>query len=184
MPHLPGDETWIDRTRPHDAGERRRQRARPRPLWIGDVKHHQIGGATGESRGRREAADECSILGALKQIAARVVAGVQQKIGAGDALCEGAGRRRAFASRAPIAVRGGGEIRDADCVAIGIAAKQILDACAICPGRVAEDTIEPRAARLAPCGGERILTSVFIARRNRLHGSIDQCDLRREKITK
>ena len=41
--HLAGDEARIDRARPHDARQSRRQRPRARPLRIGDVEHDQIG---------------------------------------------------------------------------------------------------------------------------------------------
>ena len=45
VPHLAGDEARIDRARPHDARQRRRQRPRARPLRIGHIEHDKIGGA-------------------------------------------------------------------------------------------------------------------------------------------
>ena len=65
--------------------------------------------------------------------------------------------RRRLRPRRRHSVRGGGEIGGADCVAIGIAAEQILDAGAVRSGRVAENAIEPRAA----CRSRRAAASGF-----------------------
>ena len=112
--HLAGDEARIDRARAHDARQRRRQRPRARPLRIGHVEHDEIGRAAEHFRRRGKAADEGGILGAFEQIARRIVAGMHEQIGAGDALREGAGRRVRFAIGAAIGMRGGGEIGRAD----------------------------------------------------------------------
>ena len=180
--HLPGDEARIDRARPHDARQRRRQRPRARPLRIGHVEHDEIGRAAEQFRRRGEAADEGGVLGAFKKIAAGIVARMHEHVGAGDALREGAGRRVAFAIGAAIGVRGGGEIGRADGVGVGVAAEQILDAGAIGAGRGAENAIEARFDRPAARRGERIFVVVFVARRDRLHRGIDQRDLRRKEI--
>ena len=154
--HLAGDEARIDRARAHDARQRRRQRPRARPLRIGHVEHHQIGGAAEQFCRRGKAADEGRVLGAFEQIAAGIVAGMHQQVGAGDALRERAGRRVAFAVGAAIGMRGGGEIGRADRVGVGVAAEQILDAGAIDARRGAENAIERALAPSAARGGERI----------------------------
>ena len=52
--HLPGDEARVDRARPHDPRQRRRQRSRARPLRIGDVEHDEIDGAAEQLPPRRQ----------------------------------------------------------------------------------------------------------------------------------
>ena len=107
---------------------------------------------------------------------------MHQQVGVGDALRKCAGRCVAFAVGAAIGVRRGGEIGGADRVGVRAAAEQILDAGAIGARRGAEDAIETRL-RLPPArGGERIFVVVLVARGDRLHGGIDQRDLRREQI--
>ena len=80
----------------HDARQRRRQRARPRPLRIGDIEHDEIDRAPEHFGRRGKAADKGGILGAFKKIAAGIVARMHENIGAGDAL-----RRRRRAPRSP-----------------------------------------------------------------------------------
>ena len=123
------------------------KRSRPRPLRIGHIEHDQIGRTAEHLRRRGKAADKGGILGAFEQIARRIVARMNQHVGAGDALREGAGRRAAFAVGTAVAVRGGGEIGRADRFGISVAAEQILDAGAIGARRGAEDAIEARCAR-------------------------------------
>ncbi len=182
--HLAGDEARIDRARPHDARQRRRQRPRARPLRIGHVEHDQIGGAAEQLRRRGKAADEGGILGAFKKIARRDRRSrCTSSVGVGDALRESAGRRAGFAVGAAIGMRGRGEIGRADRVGIGVAAEQVLDAGAIDAGRGAEDAVEPRAAAgSAARRRQRVFVVVFLARRDRLHRGIDQRDLRRKQI--
>ena len=71
---------------------------------------------------------------------------MNQHVGAGDALREGAGRRLGLALGAAISMRGGGEIGRADGVGVGIAAEQILDTGAISAGRGAENALQTRCA--------------------------------------
>ncbi len=61
-------------------------------MRIGDVEHDEIGRRAERGRGRGEAADEGRILGAFEQIAAGIVARMQEQVGAGDPRGEGAGR--------------------------------------------------------------------------------------------
>ena len=82
-----------------DAGQCRRKRSGPRPLRIGQVEHDEIGRATEHLCSRREAADKGDILGAFEKIARWIVARMDQKVRAGDALREGAGRRAAVRLR-------------------------------------------------------------------------------------
>ena len=126
--HLPGDEARIDRAAAHDPRQRRRQRSRPRPLRIGHIEHDQIDRAAEHFGRRGKAADEGGIFGALKEIAAGIVARMEENICARDALGEGAWRRVAFSSGAAVAVRSGSEISGADRIGVGIAAEQIFDA--------------------------------------------------------
>ena len=74
---------------------------------------------------------------------------------------------------------------------IGIAAQQFLNACAVGARRRAEDAIKAKRALAvalvvafavvgAPRGGERIVLVLFLARRDRLYGGVDQRDLRRK----
>ncbi len=112
---------------------------------------------------------------------------MHEQIGAGDALREGAGRGARLALGAAVSVRGGGEIGRADGAAVGVAAEQILDARAIGAGRRAENAIKARRALAvagAPGRRERILVICLVARRHRLHGGVDQRDLRRKQIAK
>ena len=146
VPHLPGDEAWVDRARPHDACERRRQCPRTRPLWIGDIKHDQIGGAAEHLRRRGKAADKGRVLAAFEKIAAGIVARMHKKVGVGDALRERAGGSAAIAGSAAVAVRGGRQIGGSNGFGIGAATKQILDACAVSPGAVPK----MRSSRMAP----------------------------------
>ena len=129
----------------HDARQRRRQRARARPLRIGHIEHDQIGGAAEQLCGRGKAADEGRIFGAFEKIAAGIVARRARAGRRSATRCANApGAAAAFAASAAIAVRGGGEIGGADRFAVGVAAEQILDAGAVGAGRRAEDAIEPR----------------------------------------
>ena len=123
VPHLAGDEARIDRARPHDARQRRRQRTRPRPLRIGHVEHNQVDRPAEELRRRGEAADERHILGAFQEIAARIVAGVHEKIRGDDAPCEGVACLSPVSRRAAIGVRRRGQIGGANGVAVGAAAQ-------------------------------------------------------------
>jgi hypothetical protein len=103
------------------------------------------------------------ILRAFEQIAGRIVAAVQEKIGAGDAIGEAARQCRALSLRAAIAMRGGGEIGGAERGLVAVLAEQLLDAGAIGSGRRAEDAREPRAIVVGETRrcGERILVVVL-----------------------
>ena len=149
--HLPGDEARVDRARPHDARQRRRQRSRARPLRIGQVEHDEIDGAAEQFCRGGKAADEGCVLGAFQEIAAGIVARMHQKVGRGDALREGAGRGVAFAAGAAVGMRGGREIGRADAIArIGFAAEQIFDAGAVGARRGAEDAVEAGVPPTSP----------------------------------
>ena len=105
----------------HDARQRRRQRARARPLRIGHVEHDQIGGAAQQLGRRGKTADEGGVFGAVEQIAGGIVGRMDEEIGGADPMRERAGHRAAVARRAAIAVRRSGEIGGADCFDANIA---------------------------------------------------------------
>ena len=83
--HEAGDEARIDGAAAHDPRQRRVERARARPLRIGDVEHDEIGRAAEHRRRGRKAADEGGVFPAFEQIAAGIIARMHQQIGAGDA---------------------------------------------------------------------------------------------------
>src|SRR5205807_3853258 len=123
--------------------------------------------------------------------AAGIVADMNEHVGAGDALGKSAGRCASLAFGAAIGMRGCGKVGGADLIPVGIAAQQFLNACAVGARRRAEDAIKAKRALAvalvvafavvgAPRGGERIVLVLFLARRDRLYGSVDQRDLRRE----
>ncbi len=160
-----------------------RARARGR-LRIGGIEHDEIGLASERGRGRREAADMRRVLGAFEQIARGIVAAMQQQIGGGDPRGERAGQRRAFAFRAAIAMRRGGEIGGADRRAVAVLAEQLLDARAISAGRGAEDAREPGAiaARGARAAASGFSSSSSSRSATSLHRGVEQRDLRREQV--
>ena len=89
-------------------------RARPRPRRVGGVEHDHVGVAAERGKRCRKAADEGDVGGAFEDVAAGIVAGVDQQVGLGEPLREGAGRGLAIAVGAAIGVRGRVEIGAAD----------------------------------------------------------------------
>ena len=182
--HLPGDEARIDRAPAHDARQRRRQRARPRPLRIGHVEHDEIGRAAEHFRRRGKAADEGGILGAFEEIAAGIVARMHEQIGAGDALRERAGRRacRLRRRRHSCATRRRDRPRRwSRCRHRGRAnprrrSHRRRARCRRC------DQAARRRRGAACLRGQRVLVIGFLARGDRLHGGIDERDLRGKEI--
>ncbi len=155
MAHLAGDETRIDRARPHDARQGRRQRPRARPLRIGHVEHDEIGGTAEQFRRRGKAADEGCVLGAFEQIARRDRRRYAPAYRRRRRVARTApGAASGFAVGAAIGMRGGGEIGRADrlrCRCRGRANPRHRRHSA---GRGAENAVEPRrAARRATASG-------------------------------
>ena len=132
-----------------------------------------------------EAADEGCVLGAFQEIAAGIVARMHEKIGRGDALREGAGRRVAFAAGAAIGVRGGREIGRADRLRVryrGRADPRRRRRRRPARCRRCDRGGTLRRLRRAPRRGERIFLVAFIARGDGLHRRVDERDLRRKEI--
>src|SRR5262245_16711333 len=100
------------------------------------------------------------VLGAFEQVAGRVVAWVQEQVGAGHLLSK-ADIGPTLALGAAVSMRGSGEIGCAD---IGrVAPQQVFGARPVGPGRIAEDAVEPAAASGTRSSGERILIVVLFA---------------------
>ena len=166
--------------------KRRRQRPRPRPLRIGDVEHDEIGCAAEQLCRRGKAADEGCVLAAFEQVAAGVVAGMHQRVGVGDRAAQ---MRRALRHlrrrrRHRRAMRRQDKPRRSHrCPRCGRANLRRRNhrrpaRCRRCD----RDGPRPLAVGCTARGGERIFVAVLIARRDRLHGGVDERDLRREQI--
>src|SRR5262245_21391799 len=178
--HLAGDEARVDAAA-HKARQRRAERARAWPLRVGRIEHDQVDNAAEGPGRRRKAADESGVLGALEQIAAGIIARVQQQFRRRDPVRELAGQGGAAAVRSAIAVRGRGEIRGADARAIGIAREQFLDAGAVGAGGGAEDARDVTLAA-ASRGRERVLLVALVARGRRPYRRVDERDLARKEV--
>ena len=110
---------------------------------------------------------------------------MHERVGIGDALRKGAGRGSRITVRAAISMRGGGEIGRTDGLVVRVMADQILDARAVNAGRGAEYALKARCIRALAAAtrcGQWIFIVRFVARRHRLHGGVDQGDLRGKQI--
>ena len=140
--HLPSDEARVNRARAHDAGQRDRKCSGPRPLRIGHVEHDEIGRTAEHLCRRGKAADKGDVLGAFEQIARRIVARMDQKVRARDALRESIRRRAALSFGAAITVRSAGKVRCTDRLGVNVAAEQVFDAGAVSAGSGTEDAMK------------------------------------------
>ncbi len=172
VPHLALDEARIGGARPDDAANRFRDRARPRARRVGRVEHDDVGiAAEGGDRGGK-AADEGDIGRAFENVAARVVAGVDEQVGLGYAAGECARRGLALAVGAAIGVGSRLQIGPADLLARPpVAARQkVLDPGAIGAGGGAEDAgrglaafARPAASGLSEASSSRAATAAAAA---------------------
>ena len=102
-----------------------------------------------------------------------------------DAGSKGAGSERRVSLRAAVGVRDGREIRARDVLAIDIAPQQVLDTGAVGSGRRAENPRNRRACvrgGYAASGGKRVLVGRLLARGDRAHGGVDECNLGGEQV--
>ena len=83
-------------------------------LRVGGVEHDDVGVAAERGDRGRKAADEGDVGRAFQDVAAGIVAGMDQEFGLGDAAGEGARRGNAFAVGAAIGMRGRVEIGAAE----------------------------------------------------------------------
>ena len=183
VPHLALDEAAVERPRPDRARDRGDKRARPGALRHRRVEHDQVGLAAKRRDGRREPADEGDVGGTLENIAARIVAGMDQHIGFRDAF----GKCVAAHSLALDAAESEGpalQIGPAEVIApLPVSArKPVLDAGTVGAWRRAEDAARPCPVATAK-GGERVFRVVLVTLRNRRDRGVDQRDLGREHVT-
>src|SRR5262249_9915329 len=103
-----------------------------------------------------------------------------------DARLKGAGSERRVSLRAAVGMRDGREISAAELLAIDVAPQQVLDAGAVGSGRSAENarSRRPCVRGDAASGGKRVLVRRLLARGDRAHGGVDECNLGGEQVPK
>ena len=160
------------------------ERARARAGRIGGVERDQVGAAAERGKCGREAADEGDVGRAFEDVAAGIVAGVDQQFGLDSRSREGAGRGLAVAVGAAEGVRGGVHEGAADLFARRPICRS--PAAPRCRRRRCRATM-PKTRRgglpvVAQRFGERVVAVGLVARGDRADRRVDQRDLRREHV--
>src|SRR5262245_43090416 len=109
---------------------------------------------------------------------------MHEQVRSRDAGSKGAGSERRVSLRTAVGVRDGREIRARKLLAIDVAPQQVLDTGAVGSGRSAENARNRRSCMRGDTasGGKRVLVGRLLARGDRAHGGVDECNLGGEQV--